>query len=63
MSLIYKKKMEIRERRSEDRATLEKAKEILEQRNLRIQKGSADYIKTINKIKKEIKNTLETVDE
>jgi hypothetical protein len=63
MSLIYKKKMEIRERRSEDRATLEKAKEILEQRNLRIQKGSADYIKTINKIKKEIKKTQMSLNE
>lgn len=63
MSKIYKRKMEIRDRRSDERGTLQKAKEILEERDLGIHKGSADYIKQINKIKKEIKRTQTKMNE
>ena len=49
MSKIYKRKMEIRNRRSHERCTLQKAKEILEERDLGIHKGGADYNKQINK--------------
>jgi hypothetical protein len=54
--------MDIRDKRSDKRALLEKAKEIFEQKALGIQKGSTEYIRAISIIKKEMKETQTSKD-